>query len=281
MDWLDYRDKLHVGFNDEEKVGYFFRKIFNILYTLQRQASSCFGEKGYFNFCNITGTQIRDNFPCGLEYNIAVGELAKHTNNLGDFLAYYIAFANSFSNSEFSSWKREQFYDILRDMLQESHIPFEIITDKDGTFFFPKGAEELDNALVSQPLAWLSDYPKSHVAFVKALKEYANANKENASDIADKFRKALETFMREFFGVEKSLENCKQLYGSYLKNHGVPAEISGNFETLLQAYTNFINNFAKHQDATSQNILEYIMYQTGNIIRLLIILRQEETGSAH
>lgn len=277
MDWLDYREKLQVGFCDAEKLRYFFCKIINKLYSIQSEASHYFGEKGYYTFCNMTGTTMRFNLPYSGEFSAAVTELSKHTGSLGDFLAYYIAFANSFSNEEFSSWKREQFYDILRDMLQESHIPFEIITDKDGTFFFPKGAEELDNALVSQPLDWLSNYPKSHVAFIKALKEYADANAENASDIADKFRKALETFMREFFGVEKSLENCKQLYGAYLRDHGVPAEISGNFETLLQAYTNFINNYAKHQDATSQNVLEYIMYQTGNIIRLLITLKSSET----
>ena len=69
-------------------------------------------------------------------------------------------------------------------------------------------------------------------------------------------------------------------YGRYLKSIGVPAEITGNMETLLQAYANFMNGYAKHQDATSMNVLEYIMYQTGNIIRLLITLKQEETGNA-
>lgn len=52
--------------------------------------------------------------------------------------------------------------------------------------------------------------------------------------------------------------------------------ISGNFETLLQAYTSFMNNYAKHRDATSNRLLEYLMYQTGNIIRLLITLKQGE-----
>ena len=30
MDWLDYREKLGIGFNDEEKVNYFYRKMFNV-----------------------------------------------------------------------------------------------------------------------------------------------------------------------------------------------------------------------------------------------------------
>lgn len=47
-------------------------------------------------------------------------------------------------------------------------------------------------------------------------------------------------------------------------------------EFLLQAYTSFMNNYAKHRDATSNRLLEYLMYQTGNIIRLLITLKQGE-----
>lgn len=134
----------------------------------------------------------------------------------------------------------------------------------------------MDIALVSQPLSWLSAYPVSHAAFVKALKQYSKVTTETASDVADLFRKALETFFQEFFASEKTLENCKGLYGGYLKDQNIPAEISANLETLLQAYTNFMNGYAKHHNKTGLNILEYIMYQTGNIIRLLITLKQEE-----
>ena len=138
----------------------------------------------------------------------------------------------------------------------------------------------MDAALVSQTLSWLSAYPKAHTAYVKALKEYSEASPDNASDIADKFRKTLETFLQEFFGCDKTLENCKALYGTYLKSQNVPKEIAGNLETLLQTYTTFMNAYAKHHDKTGVNILEYLMYQTGNIIRLLITLKQEEKGSA-
>lgn len=130
----------------------------------------------------------------------------------------------------------------------------------------------MDDALVSQPLEWLKQYPESEKAWVKALKSYADATEANASDVADLFRKTLETFFREFFKGNKSLENYKKDYGDYLKGKGIPTEISNNLETLLQAYTNFINNYAKHRDATSDKVLEYLMYQTGNIIRLLITL---------
>ena len=60
-----------------------------------------------------------------------------------------------------------------------------------------------------------------------------------------------------------------------MKGKGVPTELSNNLETLLQAYTNFMNSYAKHHSKTNKNVLEYIMYQTGNIIRLIITLAKE------
>lgn len=281
MDWLDYREKLKIGFCDTEKLKFFYNKMFNLLESCEDNASRFFGEKGYFKFCNLTGTSMgRSNRYFG-EYGLAVDTLSKHTSSLADFLSYYMAFANSFPEDKHSEWRCEHFYNMIQNMLVQSHIPYEIIVDDDGAFIFPKGVEEMDLALVSQPLSWLSAYPKSHTAYVKALREYSEATPDNASDIADKFRKTLETFLREFFNNNAPLEKNKVEYGRYLKNQGVPSEITGNMETLLQAYANFMNGYAKHQDATSMNVLEYLMYQTGNIIRLLITLKQEEKGSAN
>jgi hypothetical protein len=166
--------------------------------------------------------------------------------------------------------------DILDRSFVASKLQYAVLKDGSQYFVFPKGAKEMDDALVSQPLEWLMEYPKSYAAFVKAVREYTEATSDNASDIADKFRKALETFFQEFFTCDKSLENCKSLYGGYLKSQNVPSDITGNFETLLQAYTNFMNGYAKHHDNTALNVLEYIMYQTGNIIRLLITLKRGE-----
>ena len=61
-----------------------------------------------------------------------------------------------------------------------------------------------------------------------------------------------------------------------MESKGVPKELRNNFETLLQNYTNFMNGYAKHHDKTNKNISEYIMYQTGNLIRLLITLKDED-----
>ena len=283
MDWIDYREKLGIGFSDERKVDYFVTKIFNFLNSLSEDyRSGCITSKEYLEYCNMVGVSARLNIleDCYSKerFRDVLSVLHRYENHLPSFLAHYMALVNVTDESRYGNWKAKQFIGLLKQMLEESKIPFEIIEDADGCFFFPKGVAEMDAALVSQPLSWLSTYPKAHTAYVKALKEYSEATPDNASDIADKFRKTLETFFQEFFACDKSLENCKGLYGSYLKSQNVPPEITANFETLLQTYTNFMNGYAKHHDKTGLNVLEYIMYQTGNIIRLLITLKQAETA---
>ena len=276
MDWLDYREQLGIGFNDTDKVKYFMVKMFNILDDVCDEMRGQIDGSEYFQFCNMTGTPMQHGAMYGEQFKTIVDVLRRKSGTLEGFLAYYVAFINCQKDKSTKKWTKENFKNVVCNLLNEAHIQIDVMTDQDGFFLFPKGAKELDDNLVSKPMAWLSAYPKAHTAFVKALKVYSEVTTDTASDVADKFRKALETFMQEFFGTDKSLENCKPLYGAYLKSQGVPGEIAGNFETLLQAYTNFMNNYAKHHDRTGLNVLEYIMYQTGNIIRLLITLKQAE-----
>ena len=279
MNWLDYRKALGISTSNKEKTALFIKRVEVFI----QSAGNCpFSELDEMNFAYMIGhTYLLTNAD---PFDISFGNnpkglqrawlyLEKHTEQFDDFLSCVVALINTYVGK--ASDKRSIISGVKK-ALGDSQIGYEIKKDNDGIFFFPKGAKELDDALVSQPLSWLAEYPKAHTAYIKALKAYSEATSDNASDIADKFRKTLETFFQEFFVCDKTLENCKGLYGGYLKSQNIPAEITANFETLLQAYTNFINGYAKHHDKTGLNVLEYIMYQTGNIIRLLITLKQAE-----
>lgn len=279
MDFLDYREKLGIGFCDEEKIGF----VITNLISYAKVRFSYIGVEQFVYYVLDTGSPIRqkeltigDGMMDEDRGNAIVNILLAHQGVLEDFLSYFIPLINRCDEETQAEHKR-----FLETIFKTAHIPYEIFKDKDGYFIFPKGAEELDSALVSQPLKWLSTYSITYTAFVKALRAYSEATPNTASEVADKFRKALETFFQEFFGGQKSLENYRSNYGKYLKDQSIPKEISGNFETLLQSYTQFMNNYAKHRDATSDKVLEYIMYQTGNIIRLLITLRQGEQNHAN
>lgn len=271
MKWIDYRAKLGVGFSDKDKFVALKNKIYTFVGYLNNMRSFEYDDYDLMCFMLLIGGKVEDYDYDPLE---DVQETLDMSRNMGDLISKYVAFCNSYLDNH-----SEEDIDLLafiKNALDDLSISYDLLEDEDGSFIFPKGAKELDDALVSEPLEWLGGYPKAHSAFVKALKEYADATDETASETADKFRKALEAFMQEFFGGGQSLENYKSAYGDYLKSHDVPKELANDFAKLLTSYTNFMNNYAKHHDKTNTKVLEYIMYQTGNIIRLLITLKQEE-----
>lgn len=283
MDFLDYREKLGIGCYDGEKFTFFLTKIFNFLNGISEYTySGCVTSSEYFSFCNLTGSRCNPQLSADCQnrerFNECLTILDRHRNRLEEFLAYYIAFTNSIEPQKAlpSNWTRAHFANLLVQMLTESHIPVELIKNDDEYFAFPKGAKELDDALVSEPLEWLADYPKSHKAFVTALKQYSDGI--YIRDVADNLRKALEAFLQEFLGNEKNLETNKNEICKYLGSQGVDAGISGLFQPLLNAYKNINDRIAKHNDAVDKKLLEFLLYQTGVLIRMVVVIKMGENS---
>lgn len=273
MDFIDYREKLGIGFDNKDLENIFFNRFFNILDGLT-PLNNQISPNEYFSFCNAIGYYMDHDATYNECWELEMKILHNVDTSIKEFLPYYMFFINTQKDNRYKKYTKENFKNIICNCLKDSHIPFDVYKENGNYFIFPKGVEELDNALVSEPLTWLKDYPQAQKSWINALKSYNNATDATASETADNFRKALERFFQEFFSSEKSLENLKSEYGNFLTSKGIPAEIKNNFEKLLELYTQYINNYAKHHDKTSKNVLEYIMYQTGNLIRLLITLRQ-------
>jgi hypothetical protein len=223
------------------------------------------------NQTKIGGHTIAFDEPMGMRKLFY--HLSQFKNDFFQYLIGLIAFVNIYP---YESEIQSSLIKNIEVALKDSHIEYEFIKDSEKVFIFPKGAKELDKALVSGTLDWLVDYPQTRKAFTNALKLYSEASDSNASNVADNFRKTLETFLQEFFESDKTLENLKSEYGNFLKQKDVPSEITNNLENLLNLYAKFINNNAKHHDRTKKKMLEFIMYQTGNLIRLLITVSKSE-----
>lgn len=103
-------------------------------------------------------------------------------------MTYYVAFINCLSNRK-EGIKQSELLELLDNAFDESRLNYVLLKDNNNYFVFPKGAKELDDALVSQPLEWLNEYPQAKKEWVEALRAYSDATDESASDVADKFRK--------------------------------------------------------------------------------------------
>lgn len=279
MKWIDYREKLGIGFSNEDKVELLKNKIRIKLSALND------GIEAYpDDFLQHNDASFRSYFlvvgeiPKWERYNLsAVIESIQKEHSIAGVISKHIALINVASAYLKGDFIIDAIKNGFLETLDSVNIHYSIMEDEDGMFIFQKGIPEFDDALVSEPLEWLRRFPNAERAWGKALRDYSETKENNASVVADNFRKALESFFQEFFGGSKSLENYKNEYGAYLKKCDIPKEISGNFEALLQSYTNYINSYAKHRDATSNRVLEYLLYQTGNIMRLLMTLKDEET----
>ena len=275
MDFIDYREKLGIGFSDKERAKYFFAKVFNFLDELNSDYMyNQITNEEYFAFCNTAGIPMQHGGIYSEGYHFIVKELREHTSSIEDFLAYYMSFVNCQKDEPTKKCTKEQFKNLICTILNESHVPYKVIKDQDGYFIFPKGAKELDDALVSQPLEWLLKYPNAHKTYCIALKQYSEGI--YIRDVADNLRKALEAFLQEFLGNTKNLETNKNEICKYLGNQGVDAGISGLFQPLISSYKNINDRIAKHNDAVDEKLLEFLLYQTGVLIRMVISIKKSE-----
>lgn len=287
MEWLDYREQLRIGFNDENKGIMCVSRIQNNLDDLfqNRQEANkgldlldgifdtdAISREEYHLFCHITGTRYggvlsfpRDEIRKALE---------SHEDDFRDFLSYYMAFINCLTDRP-KGIKKQELLNILEKAFAESRLKYSVLKDEGEFFVFPKGAKELDRALVSEPLEWLAEYPLAKKIFVIAIKQYQDG--VYIRDVADNLRKALEQFLQEFLGNTKNLENNKSEICRYLGSAGVDGEIAGLFQPLINTYKNINDKYVKHNDLIDKRLLEFLLYQTGILIRMVLVVKQSET----
>ena len=265
MKWVDYREKLGVGFDDSSK----FNMLSNILRNyIENVVADSYDINSYLNYCQMVGETFWSH---GHAYD-HLSDSFKHCRSVVELIAHYIAFHNTYkperTGYSYRIISKDETLEYLKEVLGNLNISHDVYKDNEGVFVFPKGAKELDDALVSEPLEWLKDYPNAQKTFVIALKQYSEG--VYVRDVADNLRKALESFLQEFLGNNKNLETNKNEICKYLGEKGVDAGISGLFQPLINAYKNINDRIAKHNDAVDEKLLEFLVYQTGVLIRMVL-----------
>ena len=273
MKWIDYREKLGIGFNDEEKKQMFSSKISNrLLGTFQKINTKKELVERFERIVTDYYIEIGEAVPLHISVFHFISNISR-SGTIVEMVCKYVAFLNILKKSNLEAGYLK-FRDLLEKSLLELNIAYDIYEDDDGIFIFPKGAKELDNALVSEPLEWLIDFPNTRKTYIIALKQYSEGI--YIRDVADNLRKALETFLQEFLENTKNLETNKNSICKYLGEQEVDAGITGLLKPLLDSYKNINDRTAKHNDAVEQKLLEFLLYQTGVFIRMIISVSHSE-----
>ena len=274
MKWIDYREKLGVGFNDNQKYKMLSAMLKNYVDNVIEEN---YGESSYFNYCQMVGEDYYD-------YNRPYQYLRDSLNrceSTEELVAKFIALYNTYS-PEYRGYsgnivEKGHILRCLKESLEKLNIKYQIFKDEDGIFIFPLGAKELDDALVSEPLEWLKGYPKARKTYSVALQQYSDG--KYVRDVADNFRKAFEDFLREFLNNNNDLNKNKKEVEAYLKEQNADPQLTTMLVSLISHYYLLNNEVAKHNDKMDARYLEFLMYQTGIFIRMLIVVKKnsEET----
>lgn len=162
---------------------------------------------------------------------------------------------------------------LLRVLDITANPPFFLDTDiVNGEInIYKSGAELLDNHLIKDSLHWLSKYPEVRKLFANALEKYSEYNQtdENARTIYDDLRASLEKLVKLILGNSKTLENNKNEIEEWLKGKGTHKQVIKIFSNILNSYIVFMND-VKHVSNYNSNDLEFMVYQTAIMMRMLL-----------
>ncbi len=168
--------------------------------------------------------------------------------------------------------QKEALDEIIKEIISLSEVDLGMQW-REGVFW-PSGAKLLDEALVNEPLQWLSD-PKYHnvlAPFKKGLSHFMEANKqpERLADTTTDMYEALEALAKVATSKPK-----KDLSGNaelFVKKLG----LSDYYKKMLKDYISYANEFrhaleeGKERVPPSVQEVEAFIYTTGLFIRLAI-----------
>lgn len=173
---------------------------------------------------------------------------------------------------------KDGLYRGLKEDIKLSMLPVQIKrTTQNDVILYPKGAKLLDEKVVNNVLDWLMQYPKVCKNFKSALGKYQN--KIDERNLIDDLRLAFELLLKKILKNKKPLEKQRASLGQYLEGEKVPKVIRNMFTTLVNYYSDYQNQYAKHNDKVDESEIEFIIYLTGTFIRHLMVLERCRNNS--
>ena len=161
----------------------------------------------------------------------------------------------------------------LREVVKLSpNTGFHITLNQKRVILYPPGAKLLDEGVVNDVLEWLEKYPKVAKPFEKALKFYAEGDKNKYRDLLDNLRFSIEQLLKEILNNDKSLEKQQEELLPWLSKRRKHRQIINLYQQLLFGqYCAYQNEAVKHNEALfSEDEVEFMIYLTGTFIRFLI-----------
>lgn len=269
MEYIEYLKKLGIETNDEMNR----KKLKNFIIIQLRE----FYEKYQYTKINETVAKqfFKENcIAINMFHMLGVIQIFEMEEDIKKVLLYYSSFLNIIRCCVDILYIESKVYDKMISefdgILLKHKLQYKLLRDDDGVYLLPIIHTELDEKLIAEPMEWLEKYPTIRKQAIESLQIYYNSEDYEVADVVDRLRKLLEQFMQKYFNSKAALKTLISDYGNKLKVSGVSSEIASEFEKMLNLYDMYNNNHAKHHRDAGDYDVEYIMYETFNIIRLLL-----------
>lgn len=142
----------------------------------------------------------------------------------------------------------------------------------------PNGDPFLDAMIIDCVLDGIERYPKADKPFSQALTKFLRGDSAHYRNILDDLRFSLEQLLKSLLRNDKSLENQKDTLGGWLKGKGVHVQIRSLYAHLANCFSQYQNNAVKHDEDYSETEVEFMIYLTGTLMRLLLELEQRSSS---
>ncbi|MDB9372933.1 hypothetical protein [Nodularia sphaerocarpa] len=189
---------------------------------------------------------------------------------------------------QFVFWALEVKHNVTQDFISEivkeirrislltPSASFQISRKGKQVIIYPHGDQFLDIGIIDCVLSGLEDYPKVAEHFENALKIYQRGEISQYRNLLDNLRFALEQFLKQIFTNDIRLEKQKEALEKWFKQKGLHPQVLNLYKELLfNQYARYQNDAVKHNEQYSVDEVEFMIYLTGNFIRLILQLARQ------
>ena len=203
-----------------------------------------------------------------------LNSLDLNTKENYNLFMYFIEIVLNYEYVHFEDEEINSFIIRIAEVLKISNANVMVCKNGDNYELYPMNTEFLSGALIVDVLSWLDEFEQSKKSFAKAIR--IKRTESNYRGIIDELRLSIELLFKQLFKNEKSLENQTENIGRYFKENNISIEISNMYIKLMDLYTKFNNNNAKHNDKIKEIEIDYMIYLTGNFIRLIVLIEKSK-----
>ena len=203
-----------------------------------------------------------------------LNSLDLNTKENYNLFMYFIEIVLNYEYVHFEDEEINSFIIRIAEVLKISNANVMVCKNGNNYELYPMDTEFLSGALIVDALSWLDEFEQSKKSFAKAVR--IKRTESNYRGIIDELRLSIELLFKQLFKNEKSLENQTENIGKYFKENNISIEISNMYIKLMDLYTKFNNNNAKHNDNIKEIEIDYMIYLTGNFIRLIVLIEKSK-----